>query len=80
MDDADVLGRISELVAEEQRLRRGSGAHGLAPDERERLRALEEALDQCWDLLRRRRARKEFGEDPDTEHPRPVGEVEGYLQ
>ncbi len=80
MNDADVLGRISALVAEEQRLRRGSGTHGLEPAERERLDSLEEALDQCWDLLRRRRAREEFGDNPDVEHARPVGEVEGYLQ
>lgn len=80
MDDSDVLGRISELVAEEQRLLRGSGSTGLTDGERERLRSVEEALDQAWDLLRRRRAREEFGESPDGEHARPVGEVEGYLQ
>jgi hypothetical protein len=80
MDDADVLGRISELVAEEQRLLRGAGTHGLSDPDRARLRSVEEALDQAWDLLRRRRAREEYGENPDVEHARPVGEVEGYLQ
>jgi len=48
--------------------------------ERERLRSAEEALDQCWDLLRQRRARREFGEDPDGAVVRPSVEVEGYQQ
>jgi hypothetical protein len=41
---------------------------------------VEEALDQCWDLLRQRRARREFGENPEEAQLRPGGEVEGYLQ
>ena len=49
-------------------------------EERERLRSAEEALDQCWDLLRQRRARREFGENPDEAAARPAGEVEGYMQ
>ena len=48
--------------------------------EREQLKAAEEALDQCWDLLRQRRARREFGENPNEAASRPVTEVEGYMQ
>jgi hypothetical protein len=49
-------------------------------DEHAQLRATEEALDQCWDLLRQRRARREFGEKVDEAAERPVPEVESYLQ
>jgi len=48
--------------------------------EREQLRAAEEALDQCWDLLRQRRARREFGDNPNDAAARPVSEVESYQQ
>jgi len=48
--------------------------------EREQLRSAEEALDQAWDLLRQRRARREFGENPDEVVLRPVSEVESYQQ
>ena len=51
-----------------------------AAETRARIRGLEESLDQCWDLLRQRRAREEFGEDPDAAGARPVPQVEGYLQ
>jgi hypothetical protein len=80
MDDRDVIGRIGELVREEHTLRDRSGGQGLDETDRARLAAIEEALDQCWDLLRQRRARQEFGENPDEARPRPVSEVEGYLQ
>ncbi|MFI0795137.1 MULTISPECIES: DUF2630 family protein [Micromonospora] len=81
MDDKTILNRISELVDEEHRLRstaqtRESGTE----DDRDRLRALEESLDQCWDLLRRRRAARETHGDPDTAGMRPRPEVERYLQ
>ncbi len=81
MDDKQILNRINDLVAEEHQLRTKvqSGEVG-SDDERTRLRELEENLDQCWDLLRRRRAAREFGQNPDTAEARPVGEVEGYLQ
>jgi vancomycin permeability regulator SanA len=79
MDNKDVLGRIDDLIAEEHELRaKGIGAPGLSDDERARLRELEARLDQCWDLLRQRRAKAEFGEDPDTAHSRPIDEVEHY--
>jgi hypothetical protein len=52
----------------------------LGDEERARLRQLEIQLDQCWDLLRQRRARSEFGEDPDDAKARPPEVVERYLQ
>jgi hypothetical protein len=74
-DDRRLLDRIDELVNEEHRLEAEHGA-----DHHERLQAIEVELDQCWDLLRRRRARRRAGEDPSVEQLRPAGEVEGYLQ
>jgi len=65
MDDHQVLAQISSLVAEEARTQgEQREAGGLdSEDEQARLTRLEQALDQCWDLLRQRRARKEFGQD-----------------
>ena len=80
MDDAELLARIQSLVDEEHRL---EGEHvGDPPDERtrERLSELEVQLDQCWDLLRQRRAKREFGGDPDEAQPRPSSVVERYWQ
>jgi hypothetical protein len=81
MDDAEILDRIHRIVDTERELR----AHLAedpddAADTRARMRQLEESLDQCWDLLRQRRARAEFGEDPAAAGARPVPEVESYLQ
>lgn len=80
MDDAELLTRIQALVDEEHHLERDKV--GTPPDERTqaRLAELEVALDQCWDLLRQRRARRHAGEDPDAARPRPEGTVEGYQQ
>jgi hypothetical protein len=81
MDDKEIMAHIDELIETEHKLRQQLAAGQLsAPEERERLRSAEEALDQCWDLLRQRRARREFGENPDEAAPRPVNEVEGYQQ
>jgi hypothetical protein len=81
MDDKDILGRIDELIKTEHDLRDRLATGQLSNDEEhQQLRAVEEQLDQCWDLLRQRRARREFGEDPAGSAPRPVTEVEGYLQ
>ncbi len=81
MDDKQILGQIDELIETEHELRTKLAAGSLSSGEdRERLRAAEEALDQCWDLLRQRRARREFGENPDDAIVRPVSEVEGYQQ
>jgi hypothetical protein len=78
MDDKTILGHIAELVEEEKQLRARN--HGLSGEDRRRLEALEQQLDQAWDLLRQRRAREETGEDPDAARQRSVNEVEGYLQ
>ncbi len=81
MDDKQILGHIDELIQTEHELRARLSAGELSSEEeRIKLRAAEEALDQCWDLLRQRRARREFGEDPDAAAVRPVPEVEGYRQ
>lgn len=80
MDDAGLLDQINALVHEEHQLREQAQADGGSDDEQARLRELEVQLDQCWDLLRQRRARREFGEDPEGAHVRPAGEVEGYRQ
>jgi fucose permease len=81
MDDKEILTRISGLIQTEHELRSQLSSGRLSSEqERERLRSAEEALDQCWDLLRQRRARREFGEDPDGAVVRPSVEVEGYQQ
>jgi hypothetical protein len=78
MDDKSVLAHIHDLVEEERTLR--SAKHQHTGADRRRLEALALELDQYWDLLRQRRAREEYGEDPDQAHERTVNEVEGYLQ
>lgn len=81
MDDKDILARIDELIRVEHRLRGQLAAGTLdSAEEQARLRSAEEALDQCWDLLRQRRARREFGEDPAAATVRPVSQVEDYRQ
>jgi hypothetical protein len=81
MDDKEILIRISGLIETEHELRSQLAAGQLTSEqEREQLRSAEEALDQCWDLLRQRRARREFGDSPDDAEVRPISEVEGYQQ
>ena len=63
MDDAEIVKRIGELTDEEHQLEQGHVLEPLGPVELERLRSLEVALDQCWDLLRQRRARRNAGQD-----------------
>lgn len=77
MDEKDILSRISSLVEEEHKLRE-STEHD--DDQRVRMNELEAQLDQCWDLLRQRRAKRQYGEDPDEAQPRPEPQVESYLQ
>ena len=78
--DVDIQATIRDLIAEEHRLREAVSEGALAPaDEQARLGEIEIGLDQCWDLLRQRRARREFGEDPDQAEVRSEGVVEGYL-
>jgi hypothetical protein len=81
MDDKEILTTIDDLIKTEHALRARLAAGDLTSEqEHEQLRAVEEQLDQCWDLLRQRRARREFGEDPSGSATRPASEVEGYLQ
>lgn len=81
MDDETVVHHISKLVEEERELRaHAASTGGLDTPGRERIQQLEVQLDQCWDLLRQRRARREFGQDPGDAQVRAVSEVEGYRQ
>ena len=75
MDDDEILSRIHAMVDEEHALRRS----GEMVDD-SRMRQLEETLDQCWDLLRQRRAHREFGSDEDAARARDTATVEHYEQ
>ena len=78
--DQDILKQVNELVAEERELREKLQQHQIdQSEEHTRLRSLEVQLDQCWDLLRQRRALRASAGDPDDAQVRPEGEVEGYL-
>lgn len=80
MDDREILSRIHELVDEEDRLHQATLDQTLSDDDREKMRDIDVRIDQCWDLLRQRRAAREFGEDPEQAHARPGDTVEHYLQ
>jgi hypothetical protein len=80
MADGEILSRIDELIAEEHELRSRATGTGLTAEEQGQLGLLEQRLDQCWDLLRQRRARTEFHENPDDAQARPISEVESYRQ
>lgn len=81
MDDGQILERIDALVAEEHNLRTRRLAGEIDSDtEHDRLRTLEVTLDQCWDLLRRRRAQRDAGGDPDSAEAADADQVERYLQ
>jgi len=75
--DRSVLQHIEELVSQEHRLQ---SQDTLSEDERARLRGVQVELDQCWDLLRQRRALRTVGQDPDKAHVRPPEMVEKYEQ
>ena len=84
MSDQSIAAHIERLVSEEQELRRREqddrkDADQLESDQ-QRLRSVEVELDRCWDLLRQRRAREEFGQDPDEAEARDADTVERYLQ
>jgi hypothetical protein len=75
--DQPVLNYIQRLVAEEQRLyQQGKLPHA----DRKRLAQLQVELDQCWDLLRQRRALRDVGLDPEDAQVRPSQIVENYEQ
>jgi hypothetical protein len=77
MDEKDILSRIHELVEEEHRLREGTDH---SDEQRARIQELEAHLDQAWDLLRQRRAKRQYDEDPAEAEQRPESTVESYLQ
>src|ERR1700720_3026326 len=78
--DQDILAQVNKLVAEEKELRDKLQHHEIdESEEHQRLRAVEVELDQCWDLLRQRRAMRETGGDPPEAGGGPAGEGGGYL-
>jgi hypothetical protein len=80
MDDARIHGTIEQLVTEEHELWEREAAGSASESDRQRLRELKVSLDQCWDLLRQRRALREAGSNPDLAEPRVAEVVERYEQ
>jgi hypothetical protein len=79
MDDQSAIDRINELAREEHELFQKESRGKATNEERERLQRLQVALDQTWDLLRQRRARRDAGLDPDDATVRDERTVEGYI-
>ena len=75
--DESILAKIQGLVHEEQGL---YGQDELSDHDQVRLEKIKIELDQCWDLVRQRDARREFGQDPDQANVRPASVVERYKQ
>jgi hypothetical protein len=80
VDDPQIHGAIDRMVAEEHELWQRESAGGASDADRQRLEVLRVSLDQCWDLLRQRRARREAGQNPDGAELRPADIVERYQQ
>jgi hypothetical protein len=80
MDDKEILAHINTLAEEERRLEEAHVGDGLSDEEHARLHTIEVTLDQLWDVLRQRRAKRNAGGDPDAAETRAAGIVEGYLQ
>jgi hypothetical protein len=84
MSDESIAARIDKLVTEEKELRAREQQDRDDDDsleaDRERLRSVEVELDRCWDLLRQRRAKEEFGQDPGEARARSSNTVENYRQ
>jgi Protein of unknown function (DUF2630) len=80
MDDPKIRGTIEQLVAEEHELWQRESAGEASEADRRRLEEIRISLDQCWDLLRQRRARRSAGQDPDTSVARPTDVVERFEQ
>jgi hypothetical protein len=78
MEDQEVIERINELAHEEHQLFEKESQGKATQAERERLKSLEVSLDQCWDLLHQRRARRNAGLDPNEARVRSAETVEGY--
>jgi hypothetical protein len=80
MHDEELVAQISALAEEEQRLEEAHVGQGLTDVERTRRRDIEVTLDQLWDTLRQRRAKRDAGRNPDEAQTRSASTVEGYLQ
>ncbi len=80
MDDSQIIATINQLAEEEHELERAGREAPLEGVDQERLERLGVQLDQCYDLLRQRRARRHAGLDPDAAQPRSADVVEGYQQ
>lgn len=80
MQDPEIHGSIDRMVAEEHELWQREAAGQATDSDRQRLEALRVSLDQCWDLLRQRRARRQAGQNPDGAELRPPEVVERYEQ
>ena len=80
MNDPQIHQSIEQLVAEEHELWERESSGNATDDDRRRMQAVQVSLDQCWDLLRQRRALRDAGLDPNTAEERPPDVVEGYQQ
>ncbi|WP_026818445.1 DUF2630 family protein [Arthrobacter castelli] len=80
MDNQNIQHQIQALVEQERQLRESLGSEEDREAGQAELRHVEEQLDQCWDLLRQRRAKQHAGDDPEDASARPVNQVEGYRQ
>ncbi|MGH9301535.1 MAG: DUF2630 family protein [Acidimicrobiales bacterium] len=80
MEDLELVTEINRLAEEEHQLERAHSDSPLSGPDLEKLHAIEIHLDQCWDLLRQRRARRQAGQDPDVTGVRQASVVEGYQQ
>ena len=80
MDDGQIHGTIEQLVAEEHELWQRESDGQASESERRRLQDVKVSLDQCWDLLRQRRALREAGDNPDAAEVRRPEVVERYEQ
>lgn len=80
MNDETILQRIEKLSTEEQALEESHHGEALSAEQQTRLKAVEVELDQAYDLLRQRRARRTAGLNPDEAATRSETVVENYLQ
>ena len=80
MADPQIHGTIEDLVAEEHQLWQRESDGTASDEDRRRLEAVKVSLDQCWDLLRQRRARRDVGLDPEQAELRRPSVVESYEQ
>jgi hypothetical protein len=79
LNDKEILAQINKLAEKEHQLFKREAADGVTEEERAELRRIEVTLDQCWDLLHQRRARRSAGLDPDAASVRDPDTVEKYM-